>query len=162
MLIFSYVSFVKVWSKTFSRCKLCNTNKQTVEVKLKKLGCSFCIAVEYKIKRKFTFFGANTKYIISCSENISIFTHAKHSWKILIFQPHSMKFIWHSPQKSKYPQYTDTLFNSIIFYNVGSIWPVKLEFEFITIEIQFNVTLLVDKQCCCKEGWLKKTNKHYK
>ena len=29
-----------------------------------KLGCTFCISVEYKIKRKFTFL-ANTKYISS-------------------------------------------------------------------------------------------------
>ena len=36
-------------------------------------------------------------YFISCGENISIFTRAKHSWKILIFSPHSMKYIWYSP-----------------------------------------------------------------
>ena len=31
----------------------------------KKLGCAFCISVEYEIKRKSTFFSANTKYISS-------------------------------------------------------------------------------------------------
>ena len=31
------------------------------------LGCAFCISFQYKIKRKFTFFGANSKYISSCA-----------------------------------------------------------------------------------------------
>ena len=39
-----------------------------------KLGCAFCIFVEYKIKRKFTFFSANTKYISSRVVKISAFS----------------------------------------------------------------------------------------
>ena len=39
-----------------------------------KLGCAFCISVQYKIKRKFTFWGANTKYILSCVVKISAFS----------------------------------------------------------------------------------------
>ena len=69
------------------------TNKHSAKVKSnekllrKKLSCAFCISVEYKIKRKFTFFGKYMYqiYFISCGENISIFTLATHSWNILIF-----------------------------------------------------------------------------
>ena len=32
-----------------------------------KLGCAFCISFQYKIKRKFTLLGANSKYISSCA-----------------------------------------------------------------------------------------------
>ena len=51
--------------------------------------------------------------------------------------------------------YSDILYNSKILYNVNCICtnvPVKLEFEFVTTEIQFNVKLFGDKQCRCKEG----------
>ena len=40
----------------------------------KKLVCAFYISVEYKIKRKFTFFSVNTKYISSRVVKISIFS----------------------------------------------------------------------------------------
>ena len=55
-------------------------NKHTAKVKsnekrpIKKKGCDFCISVEYKIKRKFTFFTANTKYISSRVVKISAFS----------------------------------------------------------------------------------------
>ena len=55
------------------------------------------------------------------------------------------------------PLYNDTLYNSKILYNVISICTkvqVKLKIEFITTEIQFNIKLLGDKHCLCKEGWL--------
>ena len=51
--------------------------------------------------------------------------------------------------------YSDILYNSKILYDVNCICtnvPVKFEFEFITIEIQFNVKLFGDKQCHCKES----------
>ena len=60
-------------------------NKHTEKVKWnekqpgEKLGCAFCISVEYKMKRKFIFFGKNQIYFISCGENISTFTRATHS-----------------------------------------------------------------------------------
>ena len=56
------------------------SNKHTAKVKSnekrprKKLGCAFCISVEYKIKRKFTFFWENTKYISSRAVKISAFS----------------------------------------------------------------------------------------
>ena len=64
-------------------------NKHTAKVKSnekrprKKLGCAFCISVEYKIKRKFTFFSANDKSISSHAVKISAFslvlcTHEKY------------------------------------------------------------------------------------
>ena len=55
-------------------------NKHTAKVKSnkeqssKKLGFDFCISVEYKITRKFTFFLANTKYISSRAVKISAFS----------------------------------------------------------------------------------------
>ena len=92
-------------------------NKHTEEVKSKekrpgeKLCCAFRISVEYKIKRKFTFFRQIPNiYFISCAEDISIFTRAMHSWKILFFPPHSMEYIWYSPQKSKYPLFINSFF----------------------------------------------------
>ena len=51
--------------------------------------------------------------------------------------------------------YTGTLYNRNILYNVSSICknvPVKLKFEFITTEIQFNVILFRVKHCRSKEG----------
>ena len=60
-------------------------NKHTAKVKSnekrpsKELDFDFCISVEYKIKRKFTFFGKYQIYFIECGENISIFTRATHS-----------------------------------------------------------------------------------
>ena len=55
-------------------------NEHTAKVKSsekrpsKKLGFDFCIFVEYKIKRKFAFFSANTKYISSRAVKISAFS----------------------------------------------------------------------------------------
>ena len=55
-------------------------NKHTEKVKSnekrpsKKKDCDFCISVEYKIKREFTFFLANTKYISSRAVKISAFS----------------------------------------------------------------------------------------
>ena len=55
-------------------------NKHTAKVKSnekrprKELGCALCFSVEYKIKRKFTFFLANTKYISSHAVKISVFS----------------------------------------------------------------------------------------
>ena len=49
---------------------------------------------------------------------------------------------------------SDILYKSKILYNVNCICtnaPIKLQFEFITTEIQFNVKLFEDKQCRCKE-----------
>ena len=49
--------------------------------------------------------------------------------------------------------YIHILYNSNILYNFNCFCtnvPVKLEFEFITTEIQ----LFGDKQCCCKENLL--------
>ena len=52
-------------------------NKHTAKVKSnkkrprKKLDCAFCISDEHKIKRKFTFFLANTKYISSRAVKIA-------------------------------------------------------------------------------------------
>ena len=57
-------------------------NKHTAKVKSvekrpkKKLSWAFCISVEFKIKRIFTYFGKYQVYFISCGENISIFTRA--------------------------------------------------------------------------------------
>ena len=48
---------------------------------------------KHKIKRKFTFFG---KY-----QNTLCYALVK----MLIFSTHSMKYIWYSPKKSKYPLY---------------------------------------------------------
>ena len=51
--------------------------------------------------------------------------------------------------------YTDTLYNSKILHNVGSIFtnvPVNLEFEFITTEISSTSNYFGDKHCHCKEG----------
>ena len=54
-------------------------------------------------------------YLMSIGENIHIFSYATHLWKILIFSPHSMKYIWYLPQISKYPLFkflsTNTLEN---------------------------------------------------
>ena len=52
-------------------------NKHTAKVKSNEKrpsNCDFCIYVEYKIKRKFTFFTANTKYISSCVVKMSAFS----------------------------------------------------------------------------------------
>ena len=51
--------------------------------------------------------------------------------------------------------YSDILYNSKILYNINCIStnvPFKLRIKFITTEIQFNVKLFGDKQCCSKEG----------
>ena len=58
---------------------------------------------EYKIKRNFTYF---SKYQINF--HLVSWKHQNfHSccalMKILMFSTHSMKYIWYSPQKSKYP-----------------------------------------------------------
>ena len=55
-------------------------NKHTEKVKLnkkrpgEKLGCAFCISVEYKIKRKFTLFFGKNQYISSRVVKISAFS----------------------------------------------------------------------------------------
>ena len=54
-------------------------NKHTAKVKSnekrprKKLGCAFCISVEYK-KKKIYIFSANAKFISSCAVKISAFS----------------------------------------------------------------------------------------
>ena len=57
---------------------------------------------KYKIKRKFTFFSKNHIYITSRELKTSKFSCCA-LMKILMFSTHSMKYIWYSPQKSKYP-----------------------------------------------------------
>ena len=49
------------------------------------------------------FFGKYLTYFISCVENIRIFTLCCALVNLLIFSSHSMKFVWYSPRKSKYP-----------------------------------------------------------
>ena len=49
---------------------------------------------KYKIKRKFTFFSKYKIHFISWRCALM---------KILMFSTHSLKYIWYSPQKSKYP-----------------------------------------------------------
>ena len=52
------------------------------------------------------FFEVNTKYISSSAvKKISIFHECVARVKMLIFSPHSMKYIWYSPQKSKFSLY---------------------------------------------------------
>ena len=51
-------------------------------------------------------FSVNTLNIfISCNENIQIFTCASHSWNCWCFHYTWWKYLWYSPQKSKYPLY---------------------------------------------------------
>ena len=86
-------------------------DKHTAKVKWnekrprKKLGCAFCIFVEYKIKRKFTFFVKYQRYFILCCENISIFTCAMHSCKLLIFFTALDEIYLVLTSKIKYPLY---------------------------------------------------------
>ena len=69
-------------------------------------------------KENLLFLGKYQKYFISCVENISNFTRATHYAlvKLLIFSTHSMKYIWYSPQNSKYPLCIEELFNRIELY----------------------------------------------
>ena len=59
-------------------------NEHTAKVKSnekrpsKKLGFDFCISVEYKIERKFTFSSANTKYILHFKRNPSVTSRANY------------------------------------------------------------------------------------
>ena len=55
-------------------------NKLTEKVKLKNVGCGFCISVEYKINRKFTFFdsravkiSAFSLVLCTCKKNTDFF-----------------------------------------------------------------------------------------
>ena len=54
-----------------------------------------------KNKKKIYFFSVNTKNFSSHVLKISAISLVK----LLIFSTHSMKYIWYSPQKSKYPLY---------------------------------------------------------
>ena len=107
-------------------------NKRTTKVKSNVKGptnkwvCAFCISVEYKIKRKFTFFSANTKYISSSAVKISAFslmllTHEKY-W---FFHRTRWNF-WYSPQKGKYPLFSQLVnwpFWCIsIKWNISNVW----------------------------------------
>ena len=59
---------------------------------------------KYKIKRKITFL-ANTKHYHLVSWKHQNFHSCCAIVKILMFSTHSMKYIWYSPQKSKYPPF---------------------------------------------------------
>ena len=56
-----------------------------------------------KNKKKIYFFSENTKIISSHVLKISAFSLVLRTRELLIFSRHSMKYIWYSPQKSKYP-----------------------------------------------------------
>ena len=48
------------------------------------------------------------KYISSRELKTSKFSCVLRTMKILMFSTHSMKYIWYSPLKSKYPLYIDS------------------------------------------------------
>ena len=59
-----------------------------------------------KNKKKIYFFSVNTKNISSHVLKISAMSLVLRTREIAdIFTTHSMKYIWYSPQKSKYPLY---------------------------------------------------------
>ena len=60
-------------------------------------------------KKKIYFFSANTKYISSCAVKISAFSLVLRNHEKYWLSPHSMKYIWYSPKKIKYPLYIFTL-----------------------------------------------------
>ena len=76
---------------------------------------------KYKIKRKLTFFSVNTKYISSRELETSKFHLCYACLKIQMFSTHLMKYIWYSPQKSKYPLF---IFSVFLF-----LWAVKISWS---------------------------------
>ena len=78
---------------------------------------------KYKIKRKFTSFLVNTKYIKSRELNTSEFSLMLRTRKNSVFSTHSMIYNSYSPQKRKYP-----LFISLIIddrYSCASLDTIK-------------------------------------
>ena len=57
--------------------------------------------------------------------------------KLLVFLTHSMKYIWYSPQKSKYPLYIfqstyhrGTIFNYLYVYRHRAIYFIELLYRY--------------------------------
>ena len=73
-----------------------------------------------KNKKKIYFFSAYTKNISSHVLKILAISLVLRTREILIFSTHSMKYIWYSPQKSKYPlcrkEYSLDTFPSFYFH----------------------------------------------
>ena len=70
--------------------------------------------------------------------------------KILMFSTHSMKYIWYSPQKSKYPLYTTSLILSIsLLLDLEIISETTMQYLFISLQYLIRpVTLLCPLALC--------------
>ena len=83
-------------------------------------------------KKIYFFFGKYQKYFISCVENI-IKYHKIHSCyalvNLLILSSHSMKYIWYSPQKSKYPLYIGEKEYNVINFRKTKDVPFSTQFR---------------------------------
>ena len=72
-------------------------------------------------KKKIYFVSDNTKYISSRAIKISAFSLVLDTGETTDFSLHSLKCIWYSPQKSKYPLYIHYVEEAHIHANTGTL-----------------------------------------
>ena len=105
----------------------------------------YCMALFHSQTRRHTinrgyllFWGEYQIYFIKCGEKTSIFHDCIARVKMLIFSPHSMKYIWYLPKKSKSSFYFilngNTEITTLLF-----TWSFLVRFDFCSVFIGYNI-----------------------